>query len=73
MNILNYLDNEINKFRRSKGNYPSKIILNKLTKDKIFSYFESEPTIYSGWIFKKDNYRGIPLKIEEIDFIKLEG
>ena len=73
MNILIYLDNQIETFRQKKGDYPTKITLNKVTYDQIFSEIDSAPTEFEGWAFKKDNYRGIPLEIRDISFIKLEG
>jgi hypothetical protein len=72
MNILSYLDNEIESFRIRTGDYPSKIICNKSIYDNIFKELESEPTQDNNWIESKDNYRGIDFDIQEIERIKLE-
>jgi len=71
--ILGYLDNQINGYYQKTGNYPNLILMNKETKDEIFAELGSVLTIYEGWAYKKDNYRGIPLEIRDISFIKLEG
>jgi len=65
-NILTYLDNLIETFYQKYNTYPSIIILNKNTKDKIFQEIENEINNYDNcWVDKKDTYKGIPLKIEE--------
>jgi hypothetical protein len=71
-NILSYLDNQIETYRQSKGYYPSKIIMSKETKDKIFAELLLEPTLEDCWFDKKDNYRGIEIEIHNIEEIKLE-
>jgi hypothetical protein len=73
MDILAYLDNEIEKYREKNNNYPGRIIINKNFKDKIFEALNLEPILDGNWYDKKDNYRGIELVIKEIEEIKLEG
>jgi hypothetical protein len=70
--LLEYLDREIENFRKKTGNYPKKIILSEPGKKKIFSELELEPTIDNCWKDKQDNYRGIKIEISNIEQIKLE-
>jgi len=71
--ILKYLDNQLEIFNRKNNCYPSKIIMNKETKDKLFAELLLEPTLDNCWFDKKDNYRNILIEIRDIDFLKLEG
>jgi len=73
MNILSYLDEQIEGFKQKKEDYPSKIIVSKQVYDKIFSELELEPQMDCSWKDGKDNYRGIILEIKDIEFLKLEG
>jgi hypothetical protein len=72
MNILNYLDNEIEKFRQKTGDYPNLILMSKDIKVKIFQELELEPVLDNCWKDRQDNYRGIFIEIKDIDFLKLE-
>jgi hypothetical protein len=42
MNILNYLDDKIEKFRQTNNDYPKLILMNKETKDKLITEIETE-------------------------------
>ena len=70
--MLDYLDQKIFKFRKKTGDYPTKIVMNKKTKDKIFEELKLGVTIDNCWIDKKDNYRNIKIEIKKIETIKLE-
>ena len=70
--ILDELDQKIEKFRQVSGNYPTKIITDKKSCDKIFEYLILTPTSKDSWAEGKDNYRGIPIEIKEDNFLKLE-
>jgi hypothetical protein len=71
MNILNYLDNEIEKFRQANNDYPKLILMSKETKDKLFAELELEPIMDNCWFDTKNNYRGIPIEIKKDIFIEL--
>jgi hypothetical protein len=71
MNILNYLDKELENFKQKTGSYPTKIIMNIETKKKIFDSLESGIDIKGSWVDKQDNYRGIKLKIGKEERITL--
>jgi len=73
MDILAYLDSEIEKYRQKNNDYPSRIIINKNFKDKIFEALILEPILDNSWYDKKDTYKGIKLVVKEIEEIKLEG
>jgi hypothetical protein len=73
MNILALLDKQIEGFLQSKGDYPSKLLMKKETKDKLFAELEKEPEMTDSWYDRKDNYRGFLIEIKDIDFIKLGG
>jgi hypothetical protein len=70
--LLGYLDNQIELFRQKNNNYPFKIIMNKETRDKIFTELENDIDISLSWKDKKNNYRGIKIEISNIEQIKLE-
>ena len=74
MNILNYLDNQLENYHRQNGNYPNIIIINSKLEKKIFRELkQGSPKINNCWIEKKSkNYRGIDIEIDEhIKMIKL--
>ena len=73
MNILNYLDDKIEKFRQTNNDYPKLILMNKETKDKLIAEIEKnkEPKENGSWQNIKNNYKGIPVKISKIQFLKL--
>ena len=79
MNILNYLDNQIEIFRQKNNNYPKIILMSLNSKNKIFESLESELKFLknkkdNSWYNTKDNYRGIPIKIKkDVRFIELKG
>jgi len=72
--ILNYLDNQINIFYQEHKNYPEKILLNKITYDKLFQELDNCGSALEGcWKDSKETYRGISLLIDEaIQFFRLE-
>jgi hypothetical protein len=72
MNILTLLDDKINGYYQNNGNYPTKIIMDKETKDKIFTELELEPTLDNCWKEKEDNYRGIKIVIKKDIFLELK-
>jgi len=74
MNILNYLDNEIEKFRQTNNDYPKSILMSKETKDKLIAEInkDKEPEENGSWQNHKIfNYKGIPVKINKNIFLKL--
>jgi hypothetical protein len=73
MNLLNYLDQEIELYRQKNNNYPKKIIMSKETKDKLFAELGNDVDISLSWTNKKDNYRGIPVEIKKDIFLELKG
>ena len=72
-NLLTYLDIEIENFRINKGDYPKLILMNKETKDKLLAELELEKEAQENgsWENIKNNYKGIPVKISKIQFLKL--
>jgi hypothetical protein len=72
-NLLQYLDDSIETYLRSKGTYPSKIIMEERTYKKyteeIAEYVEEHD---GGWANRPANYKGISISIDAIEFIKLE-
>jgi len=72
--IFDYLDNYIELFKQKNGDYPAKIIMNKITHGKLIEEIDCAGMNLkeSCWAEHKDNYRGIPIEIEEVEFIKLE-
>ena len=74
MNILNYLDNEIEKFRQTNDDYPKLILMSKETKDKLIAEInkDKEPEENGSWQSLPDNYKGIPIKIKKGIFIELK-
>ena len=71
--VLDYLDNEIEKFYQKNGNYPKKIIISKDTKDKVFAELELEPIMDNCWKTEKGlNYRGIKFEIKKSIFLELK-
>ncbi len=75
MNILNYLDNEIEKFRQNKGDYPNLILMSKETQDKLITEInkDKETQENGSWENLPNNYKGISIKIRKDIFLKLEG
>lgn len=73
-NILDYLDNLIETFNNThQGEFPTKIICNQETKDKIFNELEQQVIGLDGyWAETKDNFRGISIVVEDVECIKLE-
>lgn len=71
-NILVYLDNQIEIYYKSKEDYPSKIIMNKETNDKMKEELNKLDLSLSWKELKINNYRGILIKIKNIEFIRLE-
>ena len=69
--LLDLLDKSIEGFYQKTGNYPLKIIMNKIIKDKLFSEL-SELILDNSWRDFGDNYRGIKIEIYNIEQIKLE-
>jgi hypothetical protein len=70
--LLDYLDEMINGYYQKNNTYPTRIIMNKETKDKIFIELGLEPEIDNSWKDSKDNYRGIEIEIKkDIAFIEL--
>jgi len=62
--LLGYLDNQIELFRQKNNNYPSKIIMNKETRDKIFTELDATMIDIKGsWRDYGNNYRGIKIEI----------
>jgi len=74
MNILNYLDNEIEKFRQTNDDYPKLILMSKETKDKLIAEInkDKEPEENGSWQNITDNYKGISIKIKQGIFIELK-
>jgi hypothetical protein len=72
MNILAYLDSQIETFKVIKDKYPSKILMSKEVKDKIFAELNLISAMDLSWKEKQDNYRGIEILIKENIFIELE-
>lgn len=63
MNILSYLDNQIELFKQKNNKYPIKIIMSKETKDKIFTELDATMIDIKGsWGDFRDNYRGIEIE-----------
>ena len=74
--LIGYLEEEIERFKKKNNSWPGKIILNKETKDKLFTELELEPSMNTEkcWKDKKElNYRGIPIEIKEDVYIELKG
>lgn len=71
-NILKLLDEKIEGYYQIKKDYPKNIIMNQEIKEKIFKELELAPKLDNCWIDKKDNYRGISIKIKEGTFIELK-
>ena len=73
-NILKYLDNEIEKFRQTNNDYPKSILMSKETKDKVIAEIKKDKELEENgsWENKKDNYKGIPIKIKQGIFIELK-
>jgi len=74
MNILNYLDNEIEKFRQTNDDYPKLILMSKETKDKLIAEIkkDKEPEENGSWQNLPDNYKGISIKIKQGIFIEIK-
>jgi hypothetical protein len=74
MNILNYLDNEIEKFRQTNNDYPKLILMSKETKDKLIAEIkkDKEPKENGSWQSLPDNYKGISIKIKQGIFIEIK-
>lgn len=72
-NILTILDQQINAYYQKKEKYPSYILISKEGKDKIFAELNLELGMDGSWKDKKDNYKGIEIKIKEDTFIELKG
>ena len=70
--LLEYLDREINGFYQKTGNYPKKIIMSPGSKEKLFSELELGTDLSNSWKDTQNNYRGIKIKISNIEEIKLE-
>ena len=73
MHILKYLDDTINGYYQKNKTYPLSIKMNKTTKDKVFEELALEVDLSLSWADSKNNYKGIPIKITNIKFIKLGG
>ena len=71
--ILAILDQTINGYYQSKGNYPSKILMSKETKEKIDKALELEPDLSDSWKDTTNNYKGIIIEIKENVFIEMEN
>jgi len=73
-NLLNYLDTEIEKFRQTNNDYPKLILMSKETKDKLIAEINKDKELEENgsWENKKDNYKGISIKIKQNTFIELE-
>lgn len=73
-NILTYLDNLLEIFYQKNNTYPSTIIVTKETMNKIFSELDNGiDNLELSWADRKDNYKGIPIRIEKIEkLIRLE-
>jgi len=71
--LIDYLEEEIERFKKKNNSWPGKIILNKETKDKLFTELELEPNIQGSWFDRKDNFRGIPIEIKKDVYIELKG
>jgi len=69
--LLDYLDEIINTYYQKNNVWPGRIILNKETKEKIFTELE-EMDLTNSWVDKQDNYKGISLYIKKDVFIELE-
>ena len=72
MSILNFLDEKINGYYQNRKDYPSVIYMSKDANDKVFAELAAGTELTLSWYDKKDNYRGIPIKIKEETFIELE-
>jgi hypothetical protein len=72
MNILNYLDNQLEIFKQKNNNYPTLIIMNKEMKDKIFAELFKFSDLSLCWADKKDNYKGIKIKIKKDTQLELK-
>jgi len=74
MNILNYLDNEIEKFRQTNDDYPKLILMSKETKDKLIAEINKDKELEENgsWQNITDNYKGISIKIKQGIFIELK-
>lgn len=72
MNILDLLDEKINNYYQKNKDYPTTIIMNMLTKEKIFTELKKEPIMIDSWADKQNNYRGIKIKVKTNTFIELE-
>jgi len=71
--MLDCLDSQINGYYQKNNNYPNLILMNKETKDKLFTELELEPIMDNSWYNTKNNYRGIPIEIKKDIFIELKG
>jgi hypothetical protein len=66
MSILKLLDEKIQRYYQNKEDYPAEIIMSKETRDKLFAEINlSEIKNNNSWYDKKDNYRGIKIKIKK--------
>ena len=72
MNILNYLDNQLEMFKQNNNTYPELIIMNKETKDKVFAELLTISDLSLCWADKKDNYKGIKIKIKKDTQLELK-
>jgi len=75
MNILNYLDNEIEKFRQTNDDYPKLILMSKETKDKLIAEINKDKELEENGSWQNHkifNYKGIPVKIKKDIFIELK-
>jgi hypothetical protein len=73
MNILNYLDNQIEIFKQKNNEYPKQINMNQETKDRVFVELDKYlPIIDNCWIDFRDNFRGIYIAIKTDTFIEME-
>lgn len=73
MSILAILDNQINGFYQNNNDYPKLILMSKETKDKVFNELLLESDTKDSWVDKKDNYRGIEIKVKKDTFLELIG
>ena len=72
MNLPIYLDNLINAVYEKTNNYPTKIIMNEQTYNKLIAE-SKEQDLNNSWIdFSNKNYKGIDIEMQEINTIKLE-
>ena len=72
-NILDCLDEQLNGYFSLHNDYPSSIIMSKTTYDKVYAELKEEGKADQGWIdLKYRNYKGIIIKIRDVEFIEME-